>query len=257
MANITGYELSRCWFDFSFENPELVSPEHTAIFFFAIEHCNRLGWKEKFGFPTQMVIDAIGIKKASTYIKYFNDLVDWEFFILIQKSKNQHSANIISFNPAMPKNGKALGKAIHRHLEKHLEKQPESTGKSTWKSKVPINKLVNSITSKPVNNETGNSFFDKIVEDFRTIEECVNISLYDERWVRANKTNENELLEFNKLLEKRSIYEKVPIDYKTHFANWKMSGKKDDFMKFGNTNMDDAAKGQQYQDEKSRAIING
>ena len=34
---MNGYELSRKWFDWSFENPELVSPSHTAIYFFAIE----------------------------------------------------------------------------------------------------------------------------------------------------------------------------------------------------------------------------
>jgi hypothetical protein len=51
---LTGYDLSRQWFDFAFENPELINPNHTAMYFFAIEHCNRLGWKKKFGFPSTM-----------------------------------------------------------------------------------------------------------------------------------------------------------------------------------------------------------
>ena len=93
---MNGYELSRNWFDWSFENPELVSPSHTAIYFFAIEHCNRLGWKDKFGFPSQVAMDAIGIKKHQTFIKHFTDLIDWGFIKLIQKSKNQYSANVIS-----------------------------------------------------------------------------------------------------------------------------------------------------------------
>ena len=88
--NLNSYELSRRWFDFAFDNPEKVSPNHVAIYFFAIEHCNRLGWKTKFGFPTQMAMDALGIKKHQTYIRYFNDLVDWNFFDLIQKSQNQY-----------------------------------------------------------------------------------------------------------------------------------------------------------------------
>ena len=112
MKQITGYELSRRWFDFCFENPEKISPNHSAIYFFAIEHCNRLGWKEKFGFPTQMTMDAIGIKKHQTYIRYFTDLIEWGFIKLIQKSTNQYSSNIISLLSAIPKNGKALGKAI-------------------------------------------------------------------------------------------------------------------------------------------------
>jgi hypothetical protein len=103
----TGYELSRDWFDFCFENPDLVNPTHTAIYFFCIEHCNRLGWKNKFGLPTQMAMDAIGVKNWRTYIKSFNDIVDWGFIQLIQKSKNQYSSNII----AIVKNTKALSKA--------------------------------------------------------------------------------------------------------------------------------------------------
>ena len=66
---MTSYELSRSWFDFCFENPEKIRPIHTAIYFFAIEHCNRLGWKEKFGFPSQMVMEAIGVKNWRTYSK--------------------------------------------------------------------------------------------------------------------------------------------------------------------------------------------
>lgn len=60
-----------------------------------------------------------------------------------------------------------------------------------------------------------------------TIEECLQISLRDDRWVKANKTTKDELLEFNRLLEMRGHYEKVPIDYKSHFANWKLTGKKE------------------------------
>jgi hypothetical protein len=108
---MTQYELSRNYFDWCFENPDKISPVHTAIYFFAIEHCNRLGWKSKFGFPSQMTMDALGIKKHQTYIKYFRNLVDWGFIILIQESKNQYSSNIISISNAMPKNGKALDKA--------------------------------------------------------------------------------------------------------------------------------------------------
>ena len=113
------FELSRNWFDFSFHNPDKVKPNHTAIYFFAIEHCNRLGGKEKFGFPTTMVMEALGIKSYNTYIDSFNDLVMWGFFKLIEKSKNQYSANII----ALSKNDKALDKA----MIKHTSKQSEST----------------------------------------------------------------------------------------------------------------------------------
>lgn len=55
--------------------------------------------------------------------------------------------------------------------------------------------------------------------------ECKTIALRDPRWIKANSTNDKELEAFNVLLEKRGHYEKNPADYKSHFANWKLSGK--------------------------------
>lgn len=63
---------------------------------------------------------------------------------------------------------------------------------------------------------------------FFPIEQCLVVAMKDERWVRANKATKPDLEEFNKLLEKRGTYSKNPLDYKEHFANWKLTGKKDD-----------------------------
>lgn len=158
----TGYDLSRHWFDFCFENPDKISPNHSAIFFFAIEHCNRLGWKEKFGFPTQMTMDAIGIKKHQTYIKYFNDLCEWGFFNLVQKSVNQYSANIISLSFGITKNGKALDKAFITHAAK----QTQSNGQSNGQSNSSINKQL-TINKEQVTKEPGNfSLWTEIKNNF-------------------------------------------------------------------------------------------
>lgn len=123
---ITGYELSRNFFDWCFENPELIKPAHIAIYFFAIEHCNRLGWKEKFGFPSQMVMEAVGIKNYRTYSKTFQDLVDWGFIKLVEKSKNQYSANIVAIVKNAKAHTKALSKATQKHIQKHSQKQVQS-----------------------------------------------------------------------------------------------------------------------------------
>ncbi|MCZ2845637.1 MAG: hypothetical protein O2U61_03950, partial [Candidatus Bathyarchaeota archaeon] len=85
---MNGYEFSRSWFDFSFTNPHKVKPAHTAVYFFAIETCNRLGWKDEFGFPTTLAMEAVGIKNYKTYIRTLEDLVDWGFIKWIQKSRN-------------------------------------------------------------------------------------------------------------------------------------------------------------------------
>lgn len=176
---MNGYELSRNWFDWCFENPEKINPNHTAIYFFAIEHCNRMGWKNKFGFPSQMTMDALGIKKHQTYIKYFRDLVDWGFIILIQESKNQYSANIISLNNAMTKNGKALDKA----LIKHAAKQTESIGQSNSS----IDKQTNNIT---INNiEERKLKFASTLEPFKLKYGRDLLNQFYKYWTQPNKSN--------------------------------------------------------------------
>lgn len=119
---MNGYELSRNWFDWCFENPEKISPSHSALYFFCIEHCNRLGWKEKFGLPTTMAKEAIGIRSYNTYIKTLNELVEFGFIKMIEKSKNQFSSNII----ALSNFDKAVNKALDKALIKHKIKQRES-----------------------------------------------------------------------------------------------------------------------------------
>jgi hypothetical protein len=120
------YTLNRNFVDFSFENPSKIKPNHYALFFFAIEHCNRLGWKKEFGLPTTMTMEAIGIKSYNTYSKTFNDLVEYGFFKLVQKSTNQYSANII----ALSNFDKPLDKALDKAFIKHATKQSESTQQS-------------------------------------------------------------------------------------------------------------------------------
>jgi len=144
MANneLSGYELSRKWFDFCFQNPEIIKPVHTALYFFCIEHCNRLGWKEKFGLPTTMAKEAIGIHSYNTYINTLNDLVQFGFILLIQKSKNQFSSNII----ALSNFDKALDKALDKATIKHVTKQHESTSES-------IDSVNKPLTNKPINQE--------------------------------------------------------------------------------------------------------
>jgi len=121
------FELNRTFWDFAFSNPEKIKPNHCAIYYFALEHCNRLGWKQKFGFPTSMVLEATGIKSYSVYKKTFDELVEYGFFEVIEYSKNQYSSNII----ALKENYKAPIKALDNAFIKHLSKQDESISQST------------------------------------------------------------------------------------------------------------------------------
>lgn len=143
---MTGYELSRKFFDFSFENPEKIKPAHVALYFFIIDLCNRLGWKEKFGLPTSMAKDAIGIRSYNTYIHTLHDLIEWKFITMIEVSKNQYSSNII----ALSKFDKATNKAIDKALTTQMPKQSESTCESIDS----IDKPINQQTKKQGNKET-------------------------------------------------------------------------------------------------------
>ena len=123
---MNSYDLSRSFINFAFENPDKIKPNHYAIYFFAIEHCNRLGWKKKYGLPTTMAMEAIGIKSYNTYINALNDLVEWGFIQLIEKSKNQYSSNIIALSNFDKAHNKALDKALIKHTTKHCRSTQQS-----------------------------------------------------------------------------------------------------------------------------------
>lgn len=151
---MTSYELSRQFFDWSFENPEKVNTNHIALYFFIIEHCNRLGWKEKFGLPTTMAKEAIGIRNYRTYINTLNDLIEFGFIKLIEKSKNQYSSNII----AIVKNTKAHTKALDKARQKQLQKQVQSIDS--------INKQLN---KEQLNQGTNENDFDLFWNSYHSI----------------------------------------------------------------------------------------
>ena len=139
---MNGYELSRKWFDWCFENPERISPNHTALYFFVIEHCNRLGWKAKFGLPTTMVKEAIGIRSYNTYINTLNDLVDFGFVVMIEKSKNQYSSNIVALSNFDKAHDKALDKALIKHTTKQCESNSSIVKQETINNKPSVEEFV-------------------------------------------------------------------------------------------------------------------
>lgn len=207
MAEINGYQLSRAWFDFCFDNPEKINPNHTAIFMFAIEHCNRLGWKEKFGFPSQMTMDAIGIKNHHTYIKYFNDLVEWGFLKLIQKSANQYSANVISLNIAKSKNSKALDKAFIKHASKQPSEQVpsnpqsnDSIDKQQTNNQEPQTKepIVVAVPATP--EQRANEFMGKVAK-YLTSENKKMLREFYDYWTEMNEGGRKMRFEMQKVFD--------------------------------------------------------
>ena len=175
---MNGYELSRIWFDWCFVNPDKIKPNHSALYFFCIEHCNRLGWKDKFGLPTTMAMEALGIKSYNTYKQTLVDLVEWGFIKMIETSKNQYSANIVAisnFNKAVDK---ALDKALIKHSICSIKKRQsnsESIIQSTSESIDSIDKQL-TINNKPliftepkVSVETSKLVYNSVKSEFLII----------------------------------------------------------------------------------------
>lgn len=149
---MNSYQLSKIFCDWAIENPSRVKPEHYAIYFFAIERCNRLSWKRNFGLPAFEVMEVTGIKSYNSYKKYFEELVEFGFFEVVQRSKNQHTACVVALSN--------FDKATQKQIESTCEADDKATQKQVQDTR-DINKLVK--TSK--NLETKNEEEDSATDD--------------------------------------------------------------------------------------------
>jgi phage terminase small subunit len=95
----------------------------------------------------EMAKEAIGISNYRTYSKTFEDLVEWGFIIVHQKSKNQYSANIIAIAQNAKANTKASTKALDTAMQKHSQKHSQKQVHGI----VGIDKPNNLVTNKPNN----------------------------------------------------------------------------------------------------------
>ncbi|MCC9016960.1 hypothetical protein [Flavobacterium lipolyticum] len=205
------FKLMRDFWDYAFRNPENIKPNHCAVYAYAVETCNRLGWKEKFGFPTSMVLEAVGIKSYSVYKKTFDDLVSFGFFEVVEYSKNQYSANIIALKENCKAPTKAHVKAPDKHVAKHI-----STHLTTHSE---YNKTIKQENSKdllkPLKQKTKNEMFgDELLESpswLETIAMQNRIAVEDVgAWM--SKFNQKLVVECDVKTNKQ--------DYAGHFSRW-------------------------------------
>lgn len=92
---MNGYQLTRRWFNFSFEKTE-AKAQHTAIYCWLVELNNRLGWKEEFTINTQFTMEGLSIGNKNTYLAALNDLEKWGFIKTIRPSINQNYGRVIT-----------------------------------------------------------------------------------------------------------------------------------------------------------------
>ena len=166
---MNGYNLSRWWFNYSFENKD-AKCQHTAIFLWCIELNNRMGWKSEFGLPTNSTMEGLSIGNKATYLNALKDLHNWGFIEIIKESKNQYQACIIRIcsEKCHYENATPLDSALIQHSTQHSN----DIGSST----VPIDKQINTQTKKQVNKDK-REFLDYKSKRFFKNDEANNLIL--------------------------------------------------------------------------------
>lgn len=146
-------------------------------------------------------------------------------------------------------NGKKGGRPP---LIKETQKTQAFLDKPKKAANVSVDVNVNdNVTDTVIEREKGGLV--EVMQIRFTIEKCLDVSLLDHRWVKANKATEQELLLFNNYLEQQGKYEMLPIDYKKYFCTIK--GKYPDLIKkkFSIEELREMAKQMDEQELKNKA----
>ena len=156
---MTGYELSRAWFNWCFENTHIATPNHTALYMWFVEKWNRCGQKDNISVTTYESMDAIGMKSRNTISKTLKDLVDWGFVKIVVESKNQYSCKVIVLGQNLSSHKDSTVASTRTALDQALTQAQGQHKDSTVASTDTINKQVTEETSKQVNSDS--SFSEK------------------------------------------------------------------------------------------------
>ena len=110
-------ENQKKWFEWTFENPEKITPTHTALYFFCSYVQNYFGNKEKFTLSSSVAMESLGIGSYNTYNKVLNDLIKWKFITQITKAKNQYQNSCFAMSNFDKAPYKALDEALLQNNE--------------------------------------------------------------------------------------------------------------------------------------------
>lgn len=181
--------------------------------FMEIEEYTYLAIKKESGDDIDYIRDFI--KKGIEVYKVFK-VVKKKFFTTERVIENEKTREVFKQKKSEAGRKSAQARAAKSTGVEHVLADVEH---NLTKSNTGYDMIGYDITGKDKERESPPVLF--------TIEHCLTVAMNDPRWVKANKVIQADLLEFNAMLEKRGVYEKNPMDYKTHFANWKLTGKKD------------------------------
>lgn len=151
---MNGYNLTRSWFNYKFENPKKVRHVHSDMYFYIVDLWNRLGQKKEFGLPTDVAMECLGIGSYNTYKKTLIDLINFGFVILVKDSRNQHHSKIVALSFFDKATNKPLDKATVKATDKPSDTIYKQVNKET---KNKIYKSFNHLSISVID-------FDKLVE---------------------------------------------------------------------------------------------
>ena len=215
---MNGYDLTRTWYNYKFENPSKVKAKHSDMFFYIVDLWNRLAQKKEFGLPTSITMEALGIGSFNTYKKTLQDLIDFGFINMVLESKNQHQAKVVAISKIDKATDKPLDKATIKATDKPLDKSLDSINKQLNKGTIEqINKQTK-VFCDFVNNNLDLIFKEKI-EDV-VLEEKVEDAFLKNLCNYFSLTNEN--LERNAWSFLNSLRNKNKYsEFKTQFLAYK------------------------------------
>lgn len=96
LDKLNNNDLSSKFYEWAFENRQLLKPTVPALYFYLIEVCKKLGYKEQFSISPKECMEGMGVSSYNTYKSAFDILCDHGFVTIIKKSCNHYQANIIT-----------------------------------------------------------------------------------------------------------------------------------------------------------------
>lgn len=209
MDNINTFDLSKQWFAYISENTNVKS-NHSHLYFFILNKWNVLFWKKQFGLPTEHTMQCLNVLSYKTYIKTLLDLKDFGFINIIERSKNQNTANIIEVvnntKAVVKANTKALLKADTEASPKQVQSEHQSEHQS-------IDSIIKQINNKQINNKQVKRLFDCTNDFLNLINEDLTskqITIYSESDFLKNwATCRKKFLKVPTHIPKLEHYERV------------------------------------------------
>lgn len=124
--SMNGYSLSHKFYEWAFENRQLLKPTVPALYFYLIEVCNTLGWKKQFSISAKECMEGMGVSSYNTYKSAFDILCDHGFITIIKKSCNHYQANIITLSNFNKVNDRVTNKVTDKVTTEYSKGNVES-----------------------------------------------------------------------------------------------------------------------------------